>query len=92
MSDDRSTHDELRISCADAVELVTDYFDDALTPRDLEDFTVHLRGCQACTVYVGQIEQTIALAPTARDDVSVDTSMLDRLLAEFEQRRGHDKS
>lgn len=92
MSDDRSIHDQLRITCADAVERVTDYLDDALASRDLEDFTVHLQGCQACTVYLGQIRQTIELAPTARDEVQVDRATLERLLTEFDRRRGRDDS
>lgn len=92
MSDDRSIHDELRITCADALELITDYLDDALPPRDLEDFTTHLRGCQACTVYVGQFQQTIQLAPLVRDDVGVDPDAIERLVNEFARRRGDEGS
>lgn len=87
MSDDRSIHDELRITCADALELITEYLDDALAPRDLDDFTTHLRGCQACTVYVEQFQQTIQLAPLVREDVEVDSESVDRLVAEFARRR-----
>lgn len=92
MSDDRSIHDELRITCADALELITDYLDDALSPRDLEDFLAHLSGCQACTVYVGQFKLTIQLAPRIRDEVDVDPQSVERLVAEFKRRRGQDSS
>ncbi|MGH8974558.1 MAG: anti-sigma factor family protein [Acidimicrobiia bacterium] len=66
------------IVCQQAVELVTDYLEGALSPRDRARFEAHLAGCPHCTEYLEQIRATIAalgriepeeLAPEARDDL-----------------------
>jgi anti-sigma factor RsiW len=48
--------------CKQAVELVTDYLEGALSRRDRRRFEVHLRGCPNCTAYLNQIRMTIQLA------------------------------
>jgi len=67
------------IVCQQAVELVTDYLEGALTRRDRRRFERHLRACPTCTAYVEQIRITIALTsavevdeltPEARQDLS----------------------
>jgi anti-sigma factor RsiW len=50
------------IVCQQAVELVTDYLEGALTRRDRRRFEAHLRACPNCTAYVEQIRITIQLA------------------------------
>jgi anti-sigma factor RsiW len=66
------------IVCQQAVELVTDYLEGALSRRDRRRFEGHLRRCPHCSAYVEQIKLTIALtgsiAPRdltagARDDL-----------------------
>jgi anti-sigma factor RsiW len=66
------------IVCQQAVELVTDYLEGALSPRDRARFEAHLAGCPHCTEYLEQIRATIAalgriepeeLAPHARDEL-----------------------
>jgi anti-sigma factor RsiW len=66
------------IVCQQAVELVTDYLEGALSPRDRARFEAHLAGCPHCTEYLEQIRATIAalgriepeeLAPQARDEL-----------------------
>jgi anti-sigma factor RsiW len=47
--------------CQQAVELVTDYLEGALSRRDRRRFRSHLRGCPNCTAYLEQIRATIAL-------------------------------
>ena len=37
---------ELRITCADAVELVTDFLDEALSADDRANFETHLSLCE----------------------------------------------
>ena len=48
--------------CQQAVELVTDYLEGALSRRDRRRFEAHLRGCPNCTAYLEQIRTTIALS------------------------------
>jgi anti-sigma factor RsiW len=48
--------------CQQAVELVTDYLEGALSRRDRRRFERHLRGCPNCSAYLEQIRATIALA------------------------------
>ncbi len=83
---------ELRITCSDAVALVTDYLEDALDESDLDRFEQHTRGCQPCRVYVDQIRRTIRIAATTRDEsVEVRPANFDALLAEFD-RLGRDST
>jgi len=65
--------------CQQAVELVTDYLEGALSRRERRHFEHHLRACPNCTAYVEQIALTIALTgavevdeltPEARQDLS----------------------
>jgi anti-sigma factor RsiW len=48
--------------CSELVEVITEYLDDALPPRDRLRFEAHLAECDACRDYVEQFEQTIALS------------------------------
>jgi anti-sigma factor RsiW len=66
------------IVCRQAVELVTDYLEGALTPRDRARFERHLADCPHCTAYLEQMRATIralgrieaeSLAPEMRDDL-----------------------
>ena len=65
--------------CQQAVELVTDYLEGALSRRDRRRFESHLRGCPNCSGYLEQIKMTIQLAgriepedltPEARQDLT----------------------
>ena len=67
------------IVCQQAVELVTDYLEGALSRRDRRCFERHLRACPNCSAYVEQIRVTITLtgaieadelAPEAREELS----------------------
>lgn len=49
------------LRCSDAVELVTDYLDEALSRDDLARFEAHIAVCEGCTVFVDQIKMTITL-------------------------------
>ena len=48
--------------CEQAVQLVTDYLDNALSSRQRRRLERHLRGCPNCKAYLDQIRTTIALA------------------------------
>jgi len=49
------------LTCVELVELVTDYLDGGLSDDDRRRFEAHLRDCEACTNYLDQIRQTIAV-------------------------------
>ncbi len=70
------------LSCQELVELVTDYFERALSPAEQQRFEAHLALCDPCVEYIEQMRLTIQslgylgeehIAPVARD----------RLLAAF---------
>lgn len=69
---DEFVENELRIRCSDAVELVTEYLDNALSQRDLDDFERHVAQCEGCAVFLDQIKMTITLtSATSRQQVEV---------------------
>ena len=53
---------EAELSCAEVVELVTDYLEGRLPDRDRRRFDEHLTGCDGCTAYVEQMRTTIAVS------------------------------
>jgi anti-sigma factor RsiW len=64
--------------CREAVTMVTDYLEEALSPRDRTRLEAHLAGCANCSEYLAQIQATIAaaghvepddLAPEALDEL-----------------------
>jgi anti-sigma factor RsiW len=66
------------IVCQQAVELVTDYLEGALSRRDRRRFEAHLRACPNCSTYLEQMRRTIQIAgaiepeeltPAARQDL-----------------------
>jgi anti-sigma factor RsiW len=46
------------IACRELVELVTDYFEGALSGRDRRRFESHIAGCDGCRTYVEQMRVT----------------------------------
>ena len=88
MTDDQEfIRNDLRITCADAVELVTDYLDSALSGSDLADFEIHLGLCEGCHVFVDQIRRTITLTSYSRDTtVQIEPADMDALLAALEEQ------
>lgn len=51
----------LAISCADALELMTDHIEGALSDTDAARMRAHLAGCDACKVYLDQLRATIEI-------------------------------
>lgn len=49
------------LACRDAVALVTDYLEGALSPRDRGRFEKHLANCDGCDEYLRQMRMTINL-------------------------------
>jgi anti-sigma factor RsiW len=64
------------LTCQELVELVTDYFEGALSARERARFERHIDGCPHCTTYLDQMRITIrtlgrlpreTVPPAARD-------------------------
>ena len=54
--------------CRQAVALMTDYLEDALSPRDRDRLEGHLAACPHCTEYLAQIRATIEAAGHVEPD------------------------
>ncbi len=68
--------------CRELVEVVTDYLEHRLSPRDRARFEAHLAECEYCETYLEQMRQTIrALGRLPEESLSVDAR--DGLLTAF---------
>jgi predicted anti-sigma-YlaC factor YlaD len=56
------------LTCAELVELVTDYIEGGLTPEEQARFDEHLTVCEGCVNYLDQMRTTIALTGRLRID------------------------
>jgi anti-sigma factor RsiW len=56
------------LSCRELVELVTDYLEGALPPRDHARFETHIAGCVNCAAYLRQMRETLDLLGTLPAD------------------------
>ncbi len=66
--------------CRRAVELMSDYLDGGLSPRDRQRLDAHLAGCPHCTDYLAQMRTTIAAAGRVQPD-DLPPEALDDLVA-----------
>jgi anti-sigma factor RsiW len=72
--------------CQQAVELMSDYLDGALSRRDRRRLTAHLALCDACTAYLEQLRVTIAASGVvSADDLAPE--VLETLTELFERFR-----
>ncbi len=55
------------LTCAQLVELVTDYLERRLTIRDTERFEEHVAFCDGCSTYFDQMRATIAATGRLRE-------------------------
>jgi anti-sigma factor RsiW len=69
-------------TCRDLVELVTDYLDGVLAPAVRSAVVEHLRACDGCAAYVGQLRVTIT-ALGATPPPALDPAFCARLRAAF---------
>ena len=83
---------ELRITCADALELMTEFLDQALSPEDQDRFRAHLNGCEACAVYLDQLHLTVQVTGTITGENSyeVEQPTMERLLDLYRSTRQHE--
>jgi anti-sigma factor RsiW len=80
----------LAISCADALELMTDHLEGALSDADTARMRAHLEGCQACRVYLDQLRATIEIVHEAgpAEEFRLDPERVDDLAKIFHTERG----
>ena len=58
------------ISCRELVELVTDYLEGAMPPRERRRFERHINDCPHCTAYLEQLRTTLrVLGEIGEDDI-----------------------
>jgi anti-sigma factor RsiW len=50
------------LSCQELVELVTEYFEGALSPQETLRFEQHAATCKGCGRYLDQMRRTIEIA------------------------------
>ena len=70
------------LTCSELVELVTEYLDGALEPRDRSRFEEHLSTCPSCEVHIDQMRRTIDVLGRISED-SLPTVAERDLLAAF---------
>ena len=70
------------LTCFEVVELVTDYLERRLSPRDAERFEEHLAFCDGCGNYLEQMRTTIAATGRLRRD-DLPPALQQRLLEAF---------
>jgi len=75
------------MSCRELVELVTDYFDGALSEDDARRFDEHVDQCLWCSRYIEQMRVTIRTVGRIEEE-SISPEARRVLLAEFSQWSG----
>lgn len=66
--------------CRHAVQLMTDYLEEALTARDRVRLEAHLAGCPHCSEYLSQMRVTIEAAGRVEPD-DLEPEVLDELVS-----------
>ncbi|HNP85273.1 MAG: zf-HC2 domain-containing protein [Chloroflexi bacterium SZAS-1] len=70
------------LTCREMVELVTEYLEGVMPPRERVIFEAHLAVCPGCTAYFEQMKQTIRLLGKLPED-SIEPEARDTLLHAF---------
>lgn len=70
------------LTCAEFVELVTDYLEDSLDPETKDRFERHVLECAGCDAYLDQIRETIQVVGRIEAE-RIDPVTLARLLDAF---------
>ena len=71
------------LPCQELVELVTAYFDGALSRRDRRRFERHIGGCDNCSAYVEQMRLVIEASGRLTED-DIDPAAREELLEAFQ--------
>lgn len=70
------------LTCAEFVELVTDYLEGAMDPGTEGRFVLHATACPGCETYLDQFRDIIRTSGRLHAD-DLDDDMRDRLLTQF---------
>lgn len=84
---DVEAHAFEEVTCREFVELVTDYWDDALAEHDLVLVEEHLVMCDWCKTYLDQLRATLGALPATADPEPVPSATEDALVAAFRKWR-----
>ncbi len=71
------------ISCRQAVALVSDYLEDALSWRDRRRLEHHLANCDACSAYLDQMREILLLCRAVTPE-DLSSHALEQLVEVFE--------
>jgi anti-sigma factor RsiW len=75
------------LPCDEAVAMVTDYFEGALSVEERAVLERHLITCDPCAAYVEQMRETIRLTGTLREE-EVPGPVMDVVFDAFRELRG----
>jgi anti-sigma factor RsiW len=78
--------DDGHMPCRELVELVTDYFEDRLSPADRARFEQHIDECGYCAAYLEQMRQTVRVLGRLTED-SLTPQAREALLVAFREWR-----
>jgi anti-sigma factor RsiW len=81
-----SRHQHSPLTCQEMVELVTDYIEGRLDDPTRARFEEHVAECGACTLYIEQMRQTIAVLGHIPAE-SISAAAEEELLAAFRNWR-----
>jgi len=70
------------LSCAEVVQLVTDYVEGALSTDDRRRFEEHIVICEGCGTHLQQMRTTIAVVGRVSEQ-QLSTEAVDELIAAF---------
>jgi anti-sigma factor RsiW len=70
------------LTCRQVVELVTEYFEGALSPAERSRFEEHVMSCPPCRAYLEQMRETMRLLGGISEE-SVSPEAEDALVAAF---------
>jgi predicted anti-sigma-YlaC factor YlaD len=74
------------MTCQQLVELVTDYFEGALTPAERDRFDAHLQVCPGCEDYLEQMRITMRLVHDANElDARPEVAQLLELFRDYKR-------
>ena len=70
------------LTCAEVLELTTDYLERALPEADRVRFETHVETCEGCTTVLDQLQTQIEVSGQLEED-DLDPDQLDQLMDAF---------
>ncbi len=63
-------HDPTNLTCQDVVELVTEFLEGTLDPKERARLEQHLLVCPPCTLHLTQVKATVDFSAMLRTDAA----------------------